>query len=295
MKLSAITFSLAIGMTGATAFLLSSCNQAELAESKQKNDSLLAVIDERAATIDNFISSFNEVERNLDSVTAKQQIIHMNVKAPGEFKPDQKDRINAEIEAINNMMDENRKMIAELNQKLKKSTNKNVQFAKTIETLKHQLERKYMELNTLNDQLNQSNMQVAKLQTSVDTLTIQNGLLAQDLSDKTIELHTAYYVVGRSKELQEAKLIDKQGGLLGIGKTQKISSDFDKTKFTRIDYNTTKSIPINSSNVKIITSHPADSYSLNKDPKDNKEVISLAIIDPEKFWSVSKFLVVVNN
>jgi hypothetical protein len=281
---------------GASSLLITACNRGELAKSKQENDSLLTVLNERESSINGFIASFNEVENSLDSVSAKQQIIHLSAdKSHGEFKPGQKDRINAEIEAINNMMELNRKTIAELTHKLKNSTNKNAQLEKTIATLNHQLTMKFFELTTLNDELNLSNLKVAKLQISVDTLTVLNSMQSQTISQKNIALHAAYYIVGKSKELQEAKLIDKQGGLLGIGKTAKLSSNFDKSKFTCIDYNLTKNISINSNSIKIITSHPSDSYTLNKDMKGDELTTNLVITNPEKFWSVSKYLVIVND
>jgi hypothetical protein len=51
-------------------------------------------------------------------------------------------------------------------------------------------------------------------------------------------------------------------------------------------------IPIDSKDAKIITSHPSDSYTLNKE-KD--KVVSLQITNAEKFWSASKYLVVVKD
>lgn len=286
-----------IGVIVAASLLMTACNQEELAKSKQQNDSLMTVINENESAINGFISSFNDVERSLDSITVKQQIILTNAnKSHGELKPSQKERINAEIAAINNMMEQNRNTISELSNKLKKSKNKNAQLEKTVAMLNHQLTLKYFELTTLNDELDFRNWQVAKLQTSVDTLTVLNSMQTQTISQKNIELHAAYYVVGKSKELQDAKLIDKKGGLLGIGKTSKLSSDFDKSKFIRIDYNLTKNISIKSKDIKIITSHPSDSYTLNKDMSDNNELITnLVISNPEKFWSASKFLVIVNN
>jgi hypothetical protein len=279
--------------------LLFSCGHenADLTKEKRKNDSLLTVINDRGTEINGFISSFNEVETALDSVTAKQRIIHLNVdRSRGEFKQTQKEKITAEIEAINNLMDQNRKTISELSRRLKTSTNRNDKLEKTIATLNNQLTLKYLELTTLNDELALMDKQVAKLQTSIDTLTARNIEQFETIALRNNTLHTAYYIVGKSKELQDEKLIDKQGGLLGIGRTEKLTSNFDKSRFTRIDYTKTTSIPISSGNVKIITNHPEESYVLNKDMTNSNELVTnLVITDPEKFWSISKYLVVVSN
>jgi hypothetical protein len=99
-------------------------------------------------------------------------------------------------------------------------------------------------------------------------------------------------VVGKTKELQNMKVIDRTGGLLGIGKTARLSSSFDNKNFTKIDYVQVNTIPIDSKGAKIITTHPSDSYTMNKE-KD--KVVSINITNAERFWSASKYLVVVKE
>jgi uncharacterized coiled-coil protein SlyX len=281
-------------LIASAALLLSACNRKELADSNHEKDSLMGVVSEREASLNDFITSFNEVERNLDSVAAKQHVIVQTTDKAGELKPNQKARINDEIAAINALMEQNRKKIVALNSKLKSSSNKNVQLEKTIETLNEQLVRKYAELKDLNARLDALNAQCAQLETSVNILTADNDAKSQTISDETTALHTAYYVVGKTKELKDDKIIDRKGGLLGIGKTSKIAGDFDNSKFTKIDYTQTTSIPVNSE-MKIITSHPSDSYTLDKDASDKDKVTNIVITNSEKFWSTSKYLVVVKD
>lgn len=278
----------------ATALVMSACNQNELTESNRQKDSLMSVVNERDSFINDFISSFNDVERNLDSVAVRQHIIAVNSDKSGELKPNQKARINAEIASINSLMDQNRKKIAELNRKIKNSSSKNAQLEKMIATLNDQLAKKDIELTDLNAKLNSLNAQVATLETSVDTLMARNGAQSQTIAEETMALHTAYFVVGKSNDLQDAKIIDRKGGLLGIGRTSKLSQDFDNSKFTRIDYTVTNNIAINS-DMKIVTSHPTNSYTLEKDTKDNDLVKNIVITNPELFWSASKYLVVIKD
>ncbi|HEU5165665.1 MAG TPA: hypothetical protein VFU29_09020, partial [Chitinophagaceae bacterium] len=247
----------------------------------------MSVVNERDASINQFIASFNEVESNLDSVAVRQHIISTSTEQKGELKQNQKEHINVQIAAINNLMEQNRKKLADLNRKLKGSANKNKELEKMIATINGQLEQKDVELTALNEKLNDLNAQVAQLQTSVTTLTEESNAKSQ-------ALHTAYYVVGKSGELQDAKIIDRKGGLLGIGKTSKLTADFDNSKFTRIDYTQTGTIAVNSE-MKMITSHPSDSYTLDKDAKDKNRVKNIVITNPEKFWSTSKYLVVVKD
>ncbi len=274
--------------------ILSACNRQELADSNRDRDSLLAVVNERDSFINDFIVSFNEIENNLDDVAAKQQIIAVNSDKANEIKASQKSRINAEIASINNLMEQNRKQIKELNQRVKNSTSKNEKLEKLIAALNDQIIKKDVELADLNTRLNALDAQVATLEISVDTLTNQNVAQAQTIVDKNTALHTAYYVIGKSSELQDAKIIDRKGGLLGIGKTSQLSQDFDNSKFTRIDYTQTNSIAIDG-DMKIITSHPSGSYTLETDGKDKDMVKNIVITNSEMFWSASKYLVVIKD
>lgn len=289
-----------LSFIAAVCLLLPSCKQDELDRSNQQKDSLMTVLqareaslNEREQSLNEFIDSFNEVERNLDCVAVRQHVIYSSTdKTKGELKGGQKDKINAQISAINDLMDQNRKTIANLQRKLKNSGNKNKKLEETITTLTNQLAQKDAELAALNEKLAALNLQVEQLQTSVDSLSNLSSSQSKTIEENIAAMHTAYYIVGRAKDLREQKVIDKKGGLLGLGRTSQLNDDLNKGKFTRIDYTQTTSIPVNSDDVKIITNHPPDSYRLDKDAKKKNVVRTLTVTDPEKFWSISKYLVI---
>jgi len=279
----------------AVVLLMSACGNREAEQKKFafKLDSLNTAIVARDSTVNNLLSSFNEIKENLDSVAIRQNIISGEAESQkGELKGNTKSQINSQITAINDLMNQNRKKIQDLNRKLKKSSLKINQFQKMIANLNEEIAQKNTELQTLNEKLNAVNAQVAQLQTSVDTLSTINTSQSQMIANQTTSLHTAYYLVGKSKDLEKMKIIDKAGGILGMGKTSKLNADLDKSNFTRIDYTQILSIPINSKKAKIITAHPSDSYLLDK---ENDEITNLRIIQPEKFWSASKYLVVLKG
>lgn len=279
-------------ISAASLMMLAACKDPQQDETViRQRDSLVNLISERESSVNDLISAFNEVERNLDSVTTRQHIILMNSDKFKDDKLNQKANINSQINAINKLMEANNQKIKELTRKINRSDKKNIQLEKTIVLLNDQLNQKYKELSELNARLNELNTQVAQLQTSVDTLSLQNMAQSQSINEKTTQLHTAYYIVGRSKDLQKSNLIDKKGGLLGIGRTTKLNENIDNNMFTKIDYTETTTIPINSKDMKIVTTHPADSYSIDK---TGKTINNLMITDPEKFWSASKYLVVTN-
>ena len=58
-------------------FSFTACENSGTDRAAATNDSLMSVINERDSSLINFISSFNEIESNLDSVAAKQKIIFL--------------------------------------------------------------------------------------------------------------------------------------------------------------------------------------------------------------------------
>jgi hypothetical protein len=66
--------------------------------------------------------------------------------------------------------------------------------------------------------------------------------------------------------------------------------DFPDSLFAEIDVTETKTIPVNSKSVKLITEHPTGSYQL---VRENENLISyIEIKDPAEFWRISKYAVV---
>lgn len=279
-----------------TALFFSACNNNEEAERRHQKtlDSINSELTMRDSTINDYLRSFNEIEENLDSVQTQQEMLSMDIRSQkGDVKENVKERINLMIIAINGLIEQNKLKIADLNAKLKRNVLRIGEFQKMIAGLNDQINEKNASLQSLNDQLTAANAQVAQLQTSIDTLTNDKNVQAQTIAVQTAVLHTAYYVVGKTKDLEKMEVIDKKGGLLGIGKTAQLNSDFNKNDFTQIDYTQTMNIPINSKKAKLVTSHPTDSYVLEKDNDD--KYTNLHITEPVKFWAASKYLVVAVN
>lgn len=89
---------------------------------------------------------------------------------------------------------------------------------------------------------------------------------------------------GTKRELREQRILQR-GDVLK-------SNDFNKDYFTRIDLRVTRTIRLYSKSAKLMTSHPASSYSLDKDAQGQ---YTLRITNPQAFWSVSKYLVITVN
>lgn len=264
----------------------------EYDQSKREKDSILTIAIEKEAAIDSFISSFTEIEGNLDNITQKQNMITSQTKNSIEFSRDAKQRINESIQAINELMEKNKSELETLRKKLKGSNARVGGLEKMIASLNEQIVLKDSELAVLNLQLLSLNKNIDSLHVFIDTMTADNNFKSKVISDQTQRLHTAFYVVGTYKELRDKNVLNKEGGFLGLGKEQKLKPDFNNEAFTKVDYTVLATIPINTKGAKVLTNHPSESYKIDG---DKKQVRNLTITDAEKFWKVSKYLVIVTN
>jgi RNase H-fold protein (predicted Holliday junction resolvase) len=276
--------------------LAAGCNQKneEIAMLKSKNDSLMSIGAVKESTVIDFVNAFNDIQSNLDSIKMKEKIISNVVGGSSEIKARSKDQINSDINMIYKLQQENRAMVVNLRSKLKKSGVHAVELEEMVNNLTKQIEEKDAQIVQLKDDLAKVNVQVTDLTTkvvdlnaNVDNLSTQNKQRQQVIDDKTAELNTAYYVVGTTSYLKEKKIITKEGGFIGLGKSKELSPDMNKSNFTRVDITNFNVLPIMKSKVTVLSSHPKSSYHITgKDASD-----SLVITNSKDFWSMSKVLV----
>ena len=277
-----------------------SCNNqsAELDRLKHKNDSLLNIGYQQDTTLISYVRAFNEIQGNLDSIKMKEKIITQSTANGGEIQPRVQDQINNDIQAIYMLLQKNREIVAGLRAKLKKSDGRIVELEAMIENLNSQIESKNVEIQDLRRQLAGLNIkvedlskQVGNLNEEVSDLNDENMTKQKTINEKTAELNAGWYVIGTTKELKEKGIITKEGGLLGIGRNKTVKNDFDKSHFTKIDVTNLEEVPIYKKTAKLVTTHPASSYLLEKDGK--KGISKLVITNQKDFWSASKYLVVI--
>lgn len=233
------------------------------------------------STINSFMQSMNEIEENLTSIQAKQKIVLVNSKDV-ELQKTQPERIVEDIASINDLLEKNKKAIAGLSSKLKKANIKISELEKMIERMTRTIEEKDGEIVSLKEELEKKNV-------ALKNLFSEYNERVQELGDQSKIMSTAYYAFGTMKELQKKGVITKEGGFIGIGKNKKLSDNFNKEYFTKIDINETVEITLSSKKAKLLTTHPTGAYKITGEGKADK----LVILNPVDFWSVSKYLVII--
>jgi chromosome segregation ATPase len=278
----------------ACALAIASCNQdaAKKAEqiAQQQRDSLEQIISQKDNEINDMMTTLSDIEEGFREITEAQSRVTLAKQGEGT---NTMQRIKENFQFIQAQMQQNKELINKLKQQVRESSVKGGQLKKIIDNLTQQLETKDHQLQALREELDRKDIhiaeldeKVASLNTNVTSLKEDNEKKEETITSQDKALHTAWFVFGTKDELKEQRILSKDGL---FSKTKLLEKDFNKDYFTKIDIRIDKEIKLYSKSAQIMTSHPAGSYTLQRDA--NKQFV-LRISDPETFWSTSKYLVV---
>ena len=278
-----IVFIAAVGL----AIMFSACQEKKNALDTvpvAQRDSLSRIIEQKENEINDMMATINDIEDGLREINAAEK--RVSVARQGEGS-NQKLRIRENMEFIQSTMAQNRELVKKLQQQLRESSFKGDQLRCTIENLTTQLEAKEKMLQQLRAELEQKDIHIAEqaeriegLNKNVSSLVEETTQKQQTINTQDKQLHTAWYVFGTKRELKEQNIL-RDGDVL--------RANFNKDYFTKIDIRIDKEIKLYSRSAKILTSHPASSYTLTQDA--NRQYV-LRVTNPQQFWSTSKYLVV---
>lgn len=261
----------------------------EQVEEITTDDSINLIIAQKENELNDMVVTFNEIQDGFNKINEAQGKVTEASKKNDEAS---KETILAEMQNIQATMELNKQLIANLQQQLKEATTMNdvlkQSLQQTVATMTTHMESQREQIEDLRKQLAAKDITIAEqettiseLKTNVNDLTTENDNRARTIVSQDRELHTAYYVFGTKKELRNERIL-KDGDVL--------QGNFNKDYFTKIDIRVDKVIKLYSKSATLKTSHPAGSYTLEKNPKGQ---YVLRINDPDKFWSISKYLVII--
>ena len=277
--------------------LLPACQRSnKLEQEAMRQDSLNAVLQDSIATAnaekDSLMQLMGDIADGMSKIKELEDIVSVN-NLSGET-PDRKKQLRDDIVLIQQSITKHKARLAELEKRLKQSTNYNANMEKSISSMKQQLEEQQKTINSLTDQLAAAHIQIKNLNQSVDSLNTVNKNVTREkeaaqqesksLTTEVNNLNTCYYVIGSKKELKQNKIIET--GFLR--KTKILEGDFEMSYFTKADRRTLNEIPLHSEKAQLMTNHPRDSYEIVE--QGGAKV--LHILNPGKFWEKSNVLVV---
>lgn len=267
---------------------------------KKENGKHLAMMDDqkyaltkqittRDSTINDWLLTFDQVEKDLNLIKQKENIVTLKT-SESELSKDKREQVLADIKYINTLLDNNKKKMAALNAKLKDSNGTIEGLQTRMATLETTMKQYENDISALKATLEKKDFEIGQMNVKMASLDSTVNQQGEKIKDQTGKLNQAYLTSGTYKELKEKGIINKEGGFLGLGKTGTLVADLPQNLFSTIDITQTKTIPVHSKDAKLITKHPSSSYTMV--PEEGKKIAYIEIKDPEAFWKISKYAVV---
>ncbi len=271
------------------AALFASCANSGRKELESENDSLRTALNERNQELDEIMGTFNIIQDGFAQINEAAGRVDLQRGSVGENGViTTREQITSDMEFIMRQMEENKQQIEKLQTQLKNSNANSAQLKKAVESLTRELLAKQRRIDELTEELAQKNIRIQELDYAVSGLTADKEALATENEQKAQALalqekamNTAWFVFGTKAELKDQKILSK-GDVLR-------DADFNKNYFTQIDTRVTTEINLYSKRAELLTTHPAGSYEFIKDDKNQ---LTLKILRPAEFWSVSRYLVI---
>ena len=269
------------------AIALASCNEGAKkaeAQARAERDSLNQVIAQKDDEINDMMTTLIDIEEGFREITEAQSRVTLAKNGEGT---NTKQRITENFQFIQSMMQQNKDLIAKLQQQVRESSIKSDKLKKIIANLTETMEKKDQQITEMKEQLELKNIHIGELKYAINTmredaraLQDENEAQSKTINAQDKQLNTAWYACGTEKELKGQQILVKGKVLQG---------NFNKDYFTKIDIRVDNTIKLYSKSAKLLTTHPSSSYTLQ--PDANKQ-LTLRITDPQAFWSTSKYLVV---
>ena len=269
------------------ALAIASCTdgvkQANLAAEAQR-DSLNSIIAQKESEITDMMTTLSDIEEGFREITEAQSRVTLAKQGEGTNSAQ---RIRENMQFIQQTMKQNKELINKLKQQVREGSVKSEQLKKIIDNLTEQMEEKDRQIQSLREELDKKDIHIAELDervadlnSNVENLTEETNQKSQTIDQQDKQLNTGWFVFGTKKELKEQNI---------LADGEVLRSNFNKEYFTKIDIRIDKEIKLYSKSAKMLTSHPSSAYTLERDV--NKQYV-LRIIDPQLFWSTSKYLVI---
>ncbi len=270
------------------AIMLASCEFYTKREKEltAQNESLTTELSEKNQALEQAIQAIADIQEGFRAINEAEG--RVSIQSQGTEGLTDAERMREDIRFIQQKMEDNRKQIEKLEKKLQASGAETASLRKVLTNLQKELEEKVASIAALQAELAKKNIRIAELDNAVvmltgDVNTLQQISDAQQevIEEQVVQLNTAWYVYGTAKELKEQNILH--------GNKVLSSTDFNKDYFTEIDIRVDRAFPLYTKHAQLLTTHPTGSYEFTKDAEKQ---LTLNILDFEKFWSVSRYMVI---
>ncbi len=284
-----------LAIIAALVFTATSCveNTGKYKTLAAERDSLQLQAQTIEANYNETIGILNDVEEGFAQIREAEGKMMLDVKRIEGNNISKKEQIAFQMSQLKEMLAQNKTRIEQLQRQSSQRGKENSSLNKTIQRMQTELEEKTAFIASLQAELEKKNIRideltasVGQLNTELDELSETSAKQKQLIESQDVDMNSVWYIVGTSTDLKASQILTSNG--IFRPKTV-LDQNFDKSAFTKADKRNVKVITTNSKRVKVLTSHPKESYNL---VTAEDKTITIEILNPAQFWSVSKYLVV---
>ncbi len=234
--------------------------------------------------------TITDIQSNLDELDSQ---LNINGEIPGTVTGDRRTRLINTINSMRAQIENDKKRIADLELRLSRSSTQLRGVQDMLDKLKRSVADKEKVVADLQNRLGILNETL-----ETERITSRREIARRDqtisekqsvIEEKDKDINTMYYIVGTRKELIDKKIVDRRGGLLGIGKVSTMTDQINLKEFYTLNLLETAQItfPATRKGYSILSSQNAASYRIDKDG----DFYVLRVTDPQLFRN-QKYIVI---
>ncbi len=297
---------------------LSACDygaRRQVANLQGENEALQTQLELSTVYIEDVTEIMDEVQRNLNAIEEREGIIGRISLESRRAEAARRDRaVNVRRELLTSISDidafiqDNREKMDVLKDRVAKSSVRIESLERLVDNLRVTVEEKERSVSELKDQVRSLEANVASLRgalaqrdvtisTKDSTIAEQQAAIAdreQTIQTQVVEAATGYYVVGSRDQLRNVGVImERRSGFLGLGKTTTVGTIREQF-FTGVPkVQTAIEFDPSVRDIEIVSAHRdrPDLYEFAR----SKTGSTLILTDPEGFWAISEYLVIVSD
>jgi hypothetical protein len=273
-------------------FVLTGCNQSEL---ENKNKELQTQLEARDKYIEEVSSAINEIHNQLENTWAMEnKVIQQSLAREGSKAPSHlqvKQQILNRISDIDSILAANRKKLSNLQSRLKQAATQYAGLQKMVDDLKATLEEREKTLADLQSRVKFLESEVSEKTRVITAREATIDDQSKQLSERTQQMNTVYYVVGKRDDLKGKGIITDEGGFLWglLGSTTVLAGNFNSDLFQKMDKTKEAQIDVPGKVAEIIPKRDASAFSMEETSGGHTIV---KIINSDQFWKVNRIVIV---
>jgi peptidoglycan hydrolase CwlO-like protein len=238
------------------------------------------------------LESIVAIQDSLNAIVPEEdRLMHLSQNPEARVTRTQKEQMLSAIADLKLSISASKQRIKDLERSLEGSQARVASLLKVIDGLKAAVQQREMMVQRLTGRVDSLNVAVAGLQTDVRRGEEQIAAQQTVIEQKQKEIGTIYYVVGTKKELLEKGIITETGGLIGIGKSPKVSGLFNQSDFEAVDTDQVSQISIHGTRPEMLSAQSKDSYDIGF----SGDQPTLFIRNPREFRKVKYVVIMVKD